>query len=126
MAVELEEEDQSEVDRDWDEDGKPLSVMAAQKFYHSQGNSPVNILDSKKAKFTSFKSPFEANKKLAKGKKYMQEVLKQAKFQQMNKFGSQMAHAINFDNSVANMPEIRVVQQKKSAKGFQIAGMSPA
>ena len=46
---------------------------------------------------------------LDQGKQRMREVLKQAKYQNLNHYGGALGAALEKDNKVANMPLIRVV-----------------
>ena len=73
-------DDDEESNAGFDDDGNPVTVEAAQQLYHAD-NNPLYILTP------NYTSPKEANDKLHQGNRRIQELLRQAKFQQLNKFG---------------------------------------
>ena len=60
---------------------------------------------------TKYETSRQANEELVQGKKRISDILKAAKFQQMNHFGDQMSGAIDIDHKIANMPQIRVFKK---------------
>lgn len=73
--------------------------------YHADDNA-LYIVETK------YGSSREAKDELMQGKKRISDILKQAKFQQMNHFGDLMSETIDQDHKIANMPQIRVFKKQ--------------
>lgn len=96
--------DDEESNPEFDEDGNPLTIGAAQELYHGDSN-PLYFPNA------NYNSQKHATEQLKKGKQRISELLKQSKFQQLNHFGSQMSKAVDHDYKIANMPQIRLIQR---------------
>ena len=67
-------DDDEDENQDFDEDGNPLTIDAAQQLYHADDN-PLYVTETK------YSSPHQAHEELMQGKQRIKDLLKQAKFQ---------------------------------------------
>lgn len=88
---------------EYDEDGRPLNVLAAQKLILQSGNKTMYCQQK------TFDSPKHAMEKLEQSKQRISELLSQARHTQVGHFKSSLYEVCETDYKVANMPRIRVL-----------------
>ena len=106
-------DDSSEREPGFDEDGNPVTIEAAQKFYHKGRVGPYMLEKI-------YKHPKDAKLQLNEGKLKVQGLLQQAKMHHLGQLSSELGQALSKDKKVADMPAIRVMKKKRAGPTFNM------
>ena len=105
-AQELEDEEP-----DVDDDGRPLTIGAAQRLFHKNGDK-IYLPNA------TYRSRDEANSVIINGQMRIKKLIENAKIQHMSHIGGALGEAVKTDIKVANMPQIRIMHKNKPQNYF--------